>query len=76
MDAAANVAAAEVRRAHQLINDQISALVTFTGDSNAWYDWRQNLRRLNREFDNDFKYRVFRRICGGLAERRLDKLSC
>ena len=36
--AVANVAAAEVRRANQLIYDQIAALGTFTGDSDAWYD--------------------------------------
>ena len=40
--AAANVAAAEVRRANQLIYDQIAALGTFTGDSDAWYDWQKN----------------------------------
>jgi len=37
------------------------------------YDWQKNFRRLNREFDNDLKYRVFRLLCGGLAERRLDE---
>jgi len=73
MAAAANVAAAEVRRANQLIYDQIAALETFTGDSDAWYDWQKNFRRLTREFDNDLKYRVFRLMCGGLAERRLDE---
>ena len=41
MATAANVAAAEVRRANQLIYDQIAALGTFTGDSDAWYDWRR-----------------------------------
>ena len=51
--AAANVVAAEVRRANQLIYDQIAALGTFTGDSDAWYDWQKNFRRLTREFDND-----------------------
>ena len=28
---------------------------------------------MTREFDNDLKYRVFRLVCGGLAERRLDE---
>ena len=65
-------AAAEVRRANQLIYDQIAALGTFTGDSDAWYDWQKNFRRLTREFDNDLRYRVFRLMCGVLAERRLD----
>jgi len=54
------MAAAEVRRANQLIYDQIVALGTFTGNSDAWYDWQKNFRRLTREFDNDLKYRVFR----------------
>jgi hypothetical protein len=40
--AAANIAAAEVGRANQLIHDQIAALRTFTGDSAAWYDWQKN----------------------------------
>jgi hypothetical protein len=71
--AAVNVAAAEVRRANQLIYDRISALGTFTGDSDAWYDWQKNFSRLTREFDNDLRYRVFRLMCGGLAERRLDE---
>jgi len=71
--AAANVAAAEVRRANQLIYDQIAALETFAGDSDAGYDWQKNFRRLTREFDNDLKNRVFRLMCGGLAERRLDE---
>jgi hypothetical protein len=73
MAAAANVAATEVRRANQLINDQIAALGTFTGDSDAWYDWQKNFKRLTREFDNDLKYRVFRLMYGGLAARRLDE---
>ena len=51
--AAANVAASEVRRANQLIYDQITALGTFIGDSDAWYVWQKNFRRLTREFDND-----------------------
>jgi hypothetical protein len=71
--AAANAAAAEVVRGNQLIYDQIAALVTFTGDSDAWYDWQKNFRRLTREFDNDLKYRVFRLMCGGIIERRLDE---
>jgi len=71
--AAANVAAPEVRRANQLIYDQITALGTFIDDSDAWYDWQKNFRRLTREFDNDLKYRVFRLMCGGLPERRLDE---
>jgi hypothetical protein len=71
--AAANVAAAEVRRANQLIYDQIAALGTFTCDSDAWYDWKKNFRKLTREFDNDLKYRVLRLMCGGLAERRIDE---
>ena len=33
MAAVANVAAAEVRRANQLMYDQIAALAAFTGDS-------------------------------------------
>jgi hypothetical protein len=61
--AASNVAAAEVRRANQLIYDQISALGTFTGDSDAWYDWQKNFRRITREFYNDLRYRVFRLMC-------------
>ena len=61
------MAAAEVRRANQLINDQIAAMETFTGDSDAWNDWQKNFRRLSPEFDNDFKYRVFRLMCVGLA---------
>ena len=71
--AAAKVAAAEVRRANQLIYDQIAALGTFTSDSDAWYDWQKNFRRLTRDFDNDLRYRVFRLMCGVLAERRLDE---
>jgi hypothetical protein len=63
--------AAEVRRANQLIYDQITALETFTGDSDAW--WQKNFRRLAREFNSDLKYRVFRLMCRGLAERRLDE---
>jgi hypothetical protein len=66
-------AAAEVRRANQLIYDQIAALRTFIGDSDAWYDWQKNFRRSTREFDNDLKYRVLRLKCGDLAERRLDE---
>jgi hypothetical protein len=72
MAAAANVAAAEVPKANPLIYDQIAALRTFTGDSDACYDWQKNFRMLTREFD-DLKYRVFRLRCGGLAERRLDE---
>ena len=53
---AANVAAAEARSANQLIYDQIAALGTFTGDSDAWYDCQKNFRRLNREFNNDLKF--------------------
>jgi hypothetical protein len=53
MAAAANVAAAEVQKANQLIYDQLAALETFTGDSDAWHDWQNNFRRLTREFDND-----------------------
>jgi hypothetical protein len=68
------MAAAEVQRVHQLIFDLIAALGTFTGDSDAWYDWPKNVRRLTREFDNDVKYRVLRLMCGGLAERRLDEV--
>jgi len=34
---AAGVSAAQVRRANQLICDQIAALEAFTGDSDAWY---------------------------------------
>ena len=45
--------AAEVQRAHHLIYDQIAALRTFTSDSDAWYQWQKNFRRLTREFDND-----------------------
>jgi hypothetical protein len=71
--AAANVAAGEVRRANQLIYDQIAVLGTFTGDSDVWYDWQKNFRRLTRECDNDLNYRVFRLICGDLAGRRLDE---
>jgi len=64
------MASAEVRRPNQLIYDQIAA---FIGDSDSWYDWQKNFRRLTREFHNDLKYRVFRLMCGGLAEKRLDK---
>jgi len=67
------MSAAEVWRANQLIYDQIAALGTFNGDSDAWYDWQKNFRRLTREFNNDLRYRVFRLMCGGLAERRLDE---
>ena len=66
-------AAAEVRRANQLIYDQIATLGTFTGVSDAWYDWQKNFGRLTRELDNELKYRFFRQMCGGLAERRLDE---
>ena len=54
------MAAAELRRADQLIFDQIATLRTFNGDSEANYDWQKNFRRLTREFDNGLKYRVFR----------------
>jgi hypothetical protein len=47
--------AAEVQRANQLIYDQIAALRTFTSDSDAWYHWQKNFRRLTREFDNEFE---------------------
>jgi hypothetical protein len=42
------MAAAEFRRANQLIRDQSSALGTFTSDSDAWNDWQKNFRRLSR----------------------------
>ena len=51
--APANLAFSEVRRANELIYDKIAPLKTFTGDSDAWYDWQKNFRRLTREFDND-----------------------
>jgi len=67
------IAAAEVRRTNQLIYDQIALLGTFIGDSDAWYDWQKNFRRLTREFEKDLKYRVFLLMCGGQAERKLDE---
>ena len=63
----------DVRRANQLIYNQIGALGAFTGDSDAWYGWQKNFRRSTREFHNDLKYRVFRLMCWGLAERRLEE---
>jgi hypothetical protein len=43
---AAGVAAAEVRIPNQLIYNQMAALEAFAGDSDAWYDWQKNFRRL------------------------------
>jgi hypothetical protein len=73
MAAGTNVAAAEVRRANQLIYDQIATLGTLASDSDAWHDWQKNFRSLTREIDNDMKFRVFRLMCRGLPERRLEE---
>jgi len=67
------MAAAEVRRANQLIYDPIADLGTFTGDSDTRYDWQKDVKRLTREFDSDLKHRVFRLMCGGLAETELNE---
>jgi len=52
-----DMAATTVQRAHQLTCDQSSALRTFTGNSNAWYDCNKDFRRPSREFDDDLEYR-------------------
>jgi len=65
------MAAAEERRANQLIYDAIAVLGIFTGTLMLGMVWR-NLRRLTPSLDDDFKYGVLRIMCRRIAERRLN----
>jgi hypothetical protein len=39
------MATAEVRKANQLVYDEMSSFGTFTGDSDVLYDYQYNFRR-------------------------------